>query len=365
MVLYAVTFADGTCYTNVPLNLRSLLITVALLVLLAGSLLYFVAPSPKAGQRVVVYTSVDREYAEEVFKKFTDETGITVEARYDSEAAKSREMLGRLLQMKDKPDGDVCWNSELSLTQVLANADALQPYDSPSAKDVPDLYKERKHLWTGFGCRARVIIFNTNLIKRDDVPKTLDGLADPRWKGKVCVPRPAAGTTLSHFASIFEELGEEKALKLFRGWRENQVTLVESNSDSREQVSNGNFAFGLTDTDDALEAVERKKPVDFLVADQSGDWHGAYLVPNTVSILKNCAHLTEAKKFVDFLLRPETEAWLAEHGAHQIPVREIPNVKTPIDLRGLKPAHFDAARLGQEVRRLGDRIVDILEGKEK
>lgn len=345
-----------------PLNLKSLLIGVALLFIVAGALLYL-GPSRKEGQQVVVYTSVDEEYAEPLFKQFSEKSGIAIVPRYDSEAAKSRQMLERLLQMKDKPDGDVCWNSELSLTQVLANSDVLQPYESPSAKDIPGTYKDSQRRWSGFGCRARVIIYNTNLIKREDVPRSLDGLADPRWKGKICVPKPLFGTTLSHFASIYLELGDEKAMRLFRSWRDNGVEMVESNSDVRNRVSEGYFAMGLTDTDDALEAIDRKKPVGFIVPDQSGGWHGAYLVPNTVSILKNCAHLKEAKAFVDFLLRPETEAWLATHGAHQIPVRNIPGIEPPIPLEGLKPAHVDVEKLGKEVLNLGDRINATLKSK--
>lgn len=345
-----------------PLNLKTLLLGLALLLMAAAALLYIV-PGRKTGPQVVVYSSVDTDYAEPVFEQFTKKTGITVVRVYDGEAARSRQMMENLLAKKDKPDGDVCWNSELSLSQLLANRDVLQPYDSPSARDIPEKYKDARHCWTGFGCRARVIVFNTKLIKKEDVPLSLDGLSDPRWKGKICVPRPLFGTTLSHFASIYQELGAEPATKLFESWRNNGVEMVESNSKSRELVADGIFALGLSDTDDALEAIARKQPLDFIVPDQSGDWHGAYLVPNTVSILKNCAHLSEARAFVDFLLSIETEKYLAENGAHQIPVRDIPGLAPPIPLRGMKAAPVDIEKLGKDVLNIGDQINAILTKK--
>ena len=345
-----------------PLNSKALAVLFVVILALAGVLLFGLPSRQTSGERtVVVYTSVDPEYAKALFDKFTQESNIRVEFRTDSEASKSTGMAERLLQMKDNPDGDVFWNSELSLTQVLANNNALMPYASPSAKDIPAEFKDAKDRWTGFGCRARVIIFNTTLIKREDVPTSLDGLADPRWKGRATVPKPLFGTTRSHFVSLVLELGEEKAFKLFQAWRDNGVVLAESNSDVRNRVADGYFAFGLTDSDDAFEGQAGGKPVDFVVPDQSGDWHGAYLVPNTVSILNKCRHPDGARAFVDYLLRPETEGWLAANGAHQIPVRDIPGVKSPVPLGNLKPAHVDVEKLGQQVLPVAERIYRVWE----
>ena len=282
-------------------------------------------------------------------------------ARTDSEASKSTGMAERLLQMKGHPDGDVVWNSEMSLTQVLANNGVLEPYASPSARDIPSGYKDPQDRWAGFGCRARVILFNTNLVKREDVPRSLDGFADPKWKGKVTVPKPLFGTTRSHFVSLVLALGEEKAFKLFESWRDNGVVLAESNSDVRNRVADGYFALGLTDSDDAFEALDGKKPVDFIVADQTADWHGAYLVPNTVAILKNCKQPAEARRFVDYLLCPETEAWLATHGAHQIPVRHIPGITSPVPLGDLKPLTVDVEKLGENVLPVAERVYRVFQ----
>lgn len=345
-----------------PLNFKALLLA-AVAILAVAALLLFGVPGGRGGnvRTVVVYTSVDPEYAKALFDKFTQESHIRVEFRTDSEASKSTGMAERLLQMKDNPDGDVFWNSELSLTQVLANNNALMPYASPAARDIPADFKDAQNRWTGFGCRARVIIFNTQLIRKEDVPTSLDGLADSRWKGKITVPKPLFGTTRSHFVSLVLALGEEKGFKLFQAWRDNGVVLAESNSDVRNRVADGYFAFGLTDSDDAFEGQAGGKPVDFIVPDQSGDWHGAYLVPNTVSILNKCKHADEARIFVDYLLRPETEGWLAANGAHQIPVRDIPGVKSPVPLGNLKPVHVDVDKLGQAVLPVAERIYRVWE----
>ena len=330
---------------------------------LIAALLY-INPSSKAGPQVVVYTSVDAEFALPLFERFTKETGMQVIPNTDSEASKTTGMAGRLLQLKDNPDGDVFWNSELSFTQVLADKGALEPYLSPQAKDIPSDYKDTQNQWTGFGCRARVLLYNTQRVRRDEVPKNLEDLAAPRWKDRFALAKPLFGTTRSHLVSLVITLGEKKAFALFRAWRDNGVVLAESNGDVRDRVANGLSDIGLTDTDDAFSALDRKKPVDFVVPDQTADWPGAYLVPNTVAMLKHCPHPVQARAFIDFLLKPETEAWLAQQDARQIPVRNV-GVQLSAQLKDLKPVKVDAAKLAEQVLPMGERIYRVLRGEEQ
>ncbi|MCY3021789.1 MAG: extracellular solute-binding protein [Planctomycetota bacterium] len=346
-----------------PWKPRTVLILLAALAAVAGVLICGVR-GKSAGAEVVVYTSVDAEAALPLFQRFTKETGIEVTCRTDSEASKTTGMAERLLQLKQRPDGDVFWNSEQSFTQVLANGGALEPYASPSAKDIPDEFKDAQSRWTGFGARARALIYNTQKVQRDDVPKTLEGLADPRWKGRFVIAKPLYGTTRSHLVAMVLALGEERAFKLFRAWRDNGLILAESNSDVRNRVADGTCDLGLTDSDDVFSAMDRNKPVDFVVPGQTADWPGAFLIPHTVSVLKNCPRPKEARLFVDYLLRPETERWLAEQPARQIPVRDV-GAKLPASLLDLRPARVDAARLADNVLPLGEKIYRVLLGEEK
>jgi iron(III) transport system substrate-binding protein len=180
------------------------------------------------------------------------------------------------------------------------------------------------------------------------------------------VAKPLYGTTMSHLAALTLEVGEEKAFALFRSWRANGLNLAQSNGDVEERVAKGEADVGLTDSDDAFSAMDRQKPVNFRVLDQTADWHGSFLVPNTVAMLKNCPHPAEAKAFIDYLLRPETEKWLAEHGARQIPVRDVgAKLAPPLDSTTLKPVRIDAQRLSEHVLQLGEKINQILSSEPK
>jgi len=332
--------------------------------MLVAGLLLAIRPARNSEKTVVVYTSVDAEFALPLFEKFTAETGIAVVPRMDGEAVKTTAMAERLMQMRLQPDGDVFWNSELSQTLLLAQSDVFEGYVSPKAKDIPEQWRDKAGRWTAFGCRARVIIYNTQRLKREEVPTTLEGLADPKFRKRFCIAKPTFGTTLSHLASVVIADGEEKAFKLFRAWRENGVVLAEGNGDVRNRVAEGSFDLGLTDSDDVFSAMERGKPVDFIVPDQTTTYRGAYLIPNSVGLLKNAAHAANGRKFIDFLLKPETEKWLAENGAKQIPVRDV-GATLAGGLEHLQAAKVDAERLGTEAKPLATRILGVLQGEQK
>src|SRR5476649_349607 len=100
-----------------------------IVVLIAAALYVLLRqPSNPAERTVVVYASVDSDFALPVFEAFTSETGIHVISRFDGEETKTTGTAMRLEQMKGHPDGDVFWNSEQSLTLVLANKGVLESY---------------------------------------------------------------------------------------------------------------------------------------------------------------------------------------------------------------------------------------------
>ena len=94
------------------------------------------------------------------------------------------------------------------------------------------------------------------------------------------------------------------------------MVIATSNGDVKKRVAQGEVAMGLTDTDDANEALKEGAPVKAVFLDQLG--FGNLIVPNTVSLLKNSPHPGNGK-LMDYLLSRETEAKLARSCA-QMPL---------------------------------------------
>jgi iron(III) transport system substrate-binding protein len=281
--------------------------------------------SPQPKQQVVVYTSLDKIFSEPVLRVFEKETGIKVLEVYDSEATKTTGLANRLIAEKDRPRADVFWNSETGRTIVLKRRGVLASYVSPSAADIPVQFKDPQGYWTGFAARCRVLIYNKQMVKADEVPRSIFELTGPRWKGRIALAYPLFGTTATHCAAWFASLGEEKAKAYLEALKANEVMVTDGNASSRDRVADGTVALGFTDTDDAYVAMGQGHPVDLLWPDQEG--LGTLLIPNTVALIRGGPNPEAGRQLIDFLLSSRVEEMLAQAESGQIPLR--PTVNRP------------------------------------
>src|SRR3990172_4688428 len=237
-----------------------------------------------AGNEVVIYSSEDKIFSEPVLQAFEKKTGIKVRAIYDTEETKSAGLVNRLIAEKDNPQADVFWSGEPVRHVSLKIKGLTTPYVSSAAADIPKIYKDTEGHWTGFSARARIILYNSNLVSMDERPLSIFDLAKPMWRGQVAIANPLFGTTSVHMAALFIILGDEKARKFLNDLKANGVKIVSSNSEVRRLVARGEVKVGITDTDDANVAVREGNPVKVVFSDQSGI--GTLIMPNMVCLIK-------------------------------------------------------------------------------
>ncbi len=299
-------------------------------ILILYILLFTLFSCQKNTNQVVVYTSVDQVFSEPILKDFEKETGIQVKAVYDTEETKSTGILNRLIAEKDNPQCDVFWSGDPVRTIVLKNKGITTAYHTAVADDIKNTFKDKEQHWIGFSARARVLIYNKNLVSAEAVPQSIFDLTKPQYKGKVAIANPLFGTTSFHIAALFTLLGDEKAKQFLTDLKHNDVIIATSNGDVKKRVMTGEIACGLTDTDDAYEALKESKDVGIVFLDQQGI--GSLIMPNTVSLIKNNHQTQTGKKLIDYLLSKKTEEKLAISCA-QMPLHK--GVKTPKDIQSL------------------------------
>ena len=283
--------------------------------------------APGGGGTVVVYTALDQVYSEPILKAFEERTGIRVQVVYDAESAKTTGLVNRLIARRANPDCDVWWNNEPVQTARLAAMGLLAKYESPSAARIPPAMRDPQGRWTGFAARMRVLIYNTNIVKNDRLPLGLQSLAAPEWRGKAAVARPFFGTTLTHMCVLYQAWGHERLKAYLLALRGNNVALCSGNGPVRDLVAAGEYPIGLTDTDDAYQAMQEGKPVAVMPPDGQS---GGFLMPNTVALVAGCPHPEAGRKLIDYLLSAEVERRLAEGPSAQIPLGgDLADVRTP------------------------------------
>ena len=300
-------------------------------------------------QVVVCYTSADQVFAEPILKEFERQTGIKVLPKYDTEETKTTGLVNLIQQEKDRPQADVFWSSETGRAVALDKSGCLASYRSPAASDIPAKFKDPAGRWTGFAARARVVIYNTHLVKSNPPSSVMDFLK-PEWKGKAAMASPLFGTTSFFATALFLLKGDREAQDFFRRAKENDSQILPSNGAVKDAVGDGRAAWGLTDTDDANEAIKDKKPVAFLFPDQDG--MGTPVMPNTVSLIAGAPHPDAGRKLIDYLLSPQTEKRLAELAA-QMPLH--PGVPTPPHVKPvstIKAMDVDYRRVAGKIKQV-------------
>ncbi len=281
---------------------------------------------------VIVYTSVDDIFARPVAARFEKLTGIAVKLVTDTEETKSTGLMNRLIAEKDRPVADVFWSGDPVRAAILKIKGVSTPYKSPNAQGLPMKFSDPDGYWTSFSTRARMIIYNRAKIPEGDKPLSIFDLNAEGFRGRACIANPLFGTTSMHAAALFQVLGQEKAKKFFEDFSRNGGKILSSNGDVKNSVARGDCLLGLTDSDDVNVAVSEGKPVGFVLPDQSG--MGTLLIPNCAVLIKGAPHPDQARKFIDFLLSPETEKMLAKSKAAQIPLR--PKIKGPEVFPGIE-----------------------------
>ncbi|MFV1968406.1 MAG: extracellular solute-binding protein [Pirellulaceae bacterium] len=303
--------------------------------------------------KVVVYSSVDEVFAEPICRQFQRDTGITVELVPDTEETKSTGLLNRLIAEKERPRADVFWSGDPVRAAILKSKGLSVSYQSPAAVGLPMEWSDAEHHWVSFSARARVMIYNTDLVTEDQRPTSIRDLADARFQGKACMANPLFGTTSMHAAALFQSLGDDDAKKFFQSLVDNDVKILSSNGEVRRRVAHGEFAIGLTDTDDANVAIQEGKPVGFVYPDADG--MGTLVMPNAAVLIAGGPNGENGKKFVDYLLRAETEAALARSEAAQMPLR--PDVELPAGFPFKSVAQFKAMPVNYDT--LADTLEEI------
>jgi iron(III) transport system substrate-binding protein len=121
-------------------------------------------------------------------------------------------------------------------------------------------------------------------------------LTNATWKGKVALAYPLFGTTATHFLALRQQWGTNAWEQWCRALQANYPLLVDGNSVVVQLVARGEAVVGLTDSDDIAAGQKQGMRIKALPIED-----GSLLMPNTVAIVRNAPHPTEAQRLYEYL----------------------------------------------------------------
>jgi len=187
--------------------------------LLATLSLIAVASSVSAAE-VVVYSARNEQLIKPLFDAYTKETGVQVKFVTDKEGP----LMARLKAEGKNTPADVFMTVDAGNLWQASEEGLLQPVKSKVLTDnIPAHLRDPDNEWFGLSVRARTIVYNKNKVIPGELT-TYEDLANPRWKGRLCLRTSKKVYNQSLVAMMIHEYGEEKTEKVVRGWVANLAT---------------------------------------------------------------------------------------------------------------------------------------------
>jgi len=260
-----------------------------------------VVQAEAASDRLVVYSGRKEKAIKPVVEAFTKQTGIQV----DLKVGKTSGLANEIRMERANPRGDLFIATEGGIMEILAGEGLLDPHLSPATKAVPGDFKSATGTWTGISGRARIILYNKNLVAEKDAPKSVFELTDPKWKGKLAIAGTRERTSLAWVSTLVAVKGEAFARDYIKGLHANGLKILSDNTEVWQGVGRGEFAVGLTNSPNYYLAKKMGLPVGVVYPDQGPEGFGTPVSANAAAIIKGAKNPDAARKFIDFLLSPE------------------------------------------------------------
>jgi iron(III) transport system substrate-binding protein len=220
--------------------------------------------------------------------------------------------------------------------------------------------------WFGFSTRARVIVYNKQNVKPEDVD-TYESLADPKNKGKLCTRSGSHPYNVSLFGALYEHVGEAKTEAILKGMVANMArTPVGGDTDQIKAVASGECGVAISNSYYVARLMKSTKPEDIAIVSKFGVvWpnqksFGAHVNIAGAGVAKHAPHKADAVKFLEYLSSDDAQRYFAEGNNEWPAVKSVKTGNAALDTLGpFKAEVIDVAATGrnqQKVLQILDRV---------
>ena len=275
------------------------------------------APALAKDDVVNIYSARKEALILPLLEKFQAETGID----FKLVTGKADGLLKRLeIEGKMSP-ADVFITVDAGRLARAKAAGVLQPTRNEILeKTVPEHMRDRDHYWYGVSQRARTIIYNKDKVKPEEL-STYEALTDAKWKGRLCVRSSGNIYNQSLVASMLATQGVAATEAWARGLVANFARPpAGGDTDQLKAVAAGQCDIALVNTYYLGRLQNSKKQRDRFIAERLGlHWanqgendRGVHVNVSGVGVTKHARNVNAARRLMEFMVRPESQAWYAE-----------------------------------------------------
>ena len=286
---------------------------------------------PEAKPVVTIYSGRGESLVGPLFEHIPQDAPFTVSVQY----GKTSEMVTRFLSEGEQSPADVIFAQDSGHLGVLAQRGALETLPAEIMNTVDPNFRGDGDAWVGTSGRLRVLVYDSDVLTPEQLPKRLEDLSLPAWKNRIGWA-PTNGSTHAHISALRHLWGEAKTRDWLVAMKANSPVSYPKNAPQVSATNEGSIAIGWVNHY-YLHRLEKegRRARNHSFA-EAGD-PGNLLMVSGVGIRRNSPKREAAEAFVAWLLSDETQTFFAQEG-FEYPARS--GVQTHPDVAPISVEHL-------------------------
>jgi len=293
---------------------------------------------------------------------YSEEVGVKI----NLVTGKADALIKRLeLEGRNSP-ADILLTVDVGRLYRAKQAGLLQPiYSKILTESIPENYRDAEGYWFGLSLRSRVIVYAKNRTSSDSL-STYEALAEPMWKGQLCVRSSSNIYNQSLVASLLAHHGVAVTEKWAKGLVSNFARNPKGGDrDQIKAVAVGQCKLALVNSyylasmlnSNIDREVKAANEVALFWPNQAG--RGAHVNISGIGITRSAKHRDDAIRLLEFLTGDAAQQWYAKTN-YEYPIREQVSISNYLkQWGGFKADALNLSKLGEfnsEAVRLMDRV---------
>lgn len=309
----------------------------------------------KAADQVVVYSARNEQLIKPLFDAYTKETGVEVKFVTDKEGP----LLQRLKAEGENTPADMLITVDAGNLWQASNEGVLKKIDSKTLQtNIPAHLRDPNNQWFGLSVRARTIVYNTRKLKPADL-STYEELADPKWKGRLCLRTSKKVYNQSLVAMLIAEHGVAKTEQIVKGWVANLATdPFPDDTKMMEAVAAGQCDAGIGNTYYYGRLMEKDTGLPLALFWPNQKTSGVHVNISGAGITKHAKHEAAAVRLLEWLSSDKAQNLFADVNLEYPANPKIKPDPAVAAWGGFKPNDINVAKAGElqvEAVKLMDR----------
>jgi iron(III) transport system substrate-binding protein len=313
---------------------RVLALTAAVLLALLG------CTPTTAGTSLTVYSGRQEVLVGPLLDMFAQDSGINLRVRYGDSA----ELAATILEEGGNSPADVFFAQDAGSLGALAQRDMLVTLPDEILNRVGERFRSTSGKWVGTTARARVVAYNTQVLKEADLPDSVLGFTDPKWRGRLGWAPPNA--SFQAFITAFRLThGEEAARGWIEGIKANNPRSYINNIAALEAVARGEIQVAFINHYYlyAMQASQGQIPAANYHPRDAGV--GAMINVAGTAILNSSKNQEAARRFIEFMLSSPAQTHFAEHEFEYPVIAGASAPKGALPLNQIRAPNIDLSNL--------------------